>query len=39
MTILLILFLALLAWAISDNEEANQRFPERRERESREFEK
>ena len=39
MTILLILIVALLAWAISDNGKANQRFLEYREREARDFEK
>lgn len=39
MTILLVLFFALLVWAISDNGKENRRFLDYREREGREFEK
>lgn len=39
MTILLVLFFALLVWAISDNGKENRRFLDYREREARDFEK
>ena len=39
MTILLVLFVVLLAWAISDNRKENRRFLDYREQEERDFEK